>query len=194
MRETRTLYLCPGGELFPVAPAAATATWTHDPEDLVPSRVANPFAFLLDYPDERGYGERDDVLVFSAAPAERTVELAGPIALHAVMRSTGPVMDVFARLLEVAPDGAARYVARGQVHVEPAGGDTPVRISLCHAGYLLRPGHGLRLHLAGSDFPEFVPSPGTGENPWLARETRTNEHTIRLGGDAPARLSVTVLP
>ena len=61
-------------------------------------------------------------------------------------------------------------------------------------GYLLRPGHGLRLHLAGSDFPEFVPSPGTGENPWLARETRTNEHTIRLGGEVPARLSITVLP
>ena len=192
--ETRTLYLCPGGGLSLEAPAAVDATWTHDPEDLVPSRVANPFAFLLDYPDERGYGERADVLAFSAAPSARTVELAGPIELHAVVRSTGPAMDVFARLLDVAPDGAARYVARGQVHVEPAGEDTAVRISLCHAGYLLRPGHGLRLHLAGSDFPEFVPSPGTGENPWLARETRTNEHTIRLGGEVPARLSITVLP
>jgi predicted acyl esterase len=97
---------------------------------------------------------------------------------RAVVRSTGPTMDVFARLLDV----------------EPAGRDTPVRISLCHAGYLLRPGHGLRLHLAGSDFPEFVPSPGTGENPWLATETRTNEHSILLGGDEPARLTITVLP
>ena len=192
---TRTLYLSGGGRLSSEAPGAAEqATWTHDPGNLVPSRVSNPFAFLLEYPDERAYEEREDVLVFSAAAVEEALELAGPIELRAVVRSTGPTMDVFARLLDAAPDGAAHYIARGQVHVEPAGRDTSVRISLCHAGYLLRPGHALRLHVAGSDFPEFVPSPGTGENPWLATGTRTNEHAIRLGGDEPARLTITVLP
>ncbi len=69
-----------------------------------------------------------------------------------------------------------------------------MRIALCHTGYLLRAGHGLRLHLAGSDFPEFVPHPGTGANRWLAAETRTNEQTVLLGGDEPARLTITVLP
>jgi putative CocE/NonD family hydrolase len=190
----QTLYLRGGGALSPQPPGAAeSATWTHDPADLVPSKVSNPFAFLLEYPDERADGERADVLAFSGAPVADTMELAGPIELRAVVRSTGPTMDVFARLLDVSPDGAARYIARGQLHVDLAAADTPVRISLCHAGYLLRPGHALRLHLAGSDFPEFVPSPGTGENPWLATETRTNEHTIRLGGDDPARLTITIL-
>jgi predicted acyl esterase len=103
-------------------------------------------------------------------------------------------MDVFARLLDVDPDGAARYVARGQVVIEPAAQDTLVRIALWHTGYLLRAGHGLRLHLAGSDFPEFVPHPGTGANRWLAAQTRTNDQTVRLGGDEPARLTITVLP
>ncbi|MBN1527528.1 MAG: CocE/NonD family hydrolase [Thermoleophilaceae bacterium] len=193
--EERTLYLGSGGTLAPEPPAEAEeAVWTHDPDDLVPSRVSNPFAFLLEYPDESGYEERSDVLAFSAEPVASAVELAGPLAFEATVRSSGPVMDLFVRLLDVDPDGAARYVARGELHVEPAGADTPVRISLQHAGYLLRPGHALRLHLAGSDFPEFVPNPGTGANPWLARETRTNEHVVRLGGQAPARLTFTVLP
>ena len=110
-----------------------------------------------------------------------------------MVRSTGPVMDVFARLLDVAPDGSARYIARGQIVVDPAAEDTLVRILLCHTGYLLQSGHSLCVHLFGSDFPEFVPHPGTGENRWLARETRTNEQTVRLGGDEPARLTITVI-
>jgi predicted acyl esterase len=192
---TATLYLGPGGTLAPQAPgAAAEVSWTHDPDNLVPSRVDNPFAFLQTYPDERVYEERADVVAFSAPPVDDVLELAGPIELTAVVRSTGPVMDVFARLLDVAPDGAARYIARGQIVVDPAAQDTLVRISLCHTGYLLRAGHSLRLHLAGSDFPEFVPHPGTGANRWLAADTRTNDQTLRLGGDEPARLTITVLP
>ncbi len=76
--------------------------------------------------------------------------------------------------------------------VEPADELTTVTVSLGHAGYLLRAGHALRLHLAGSDFPEFVPHPGTGANRWLATETRPNEQTVLLGGDEPARLTITV--
>jgi predicted acyl esterase len=192
--DERTLYLGGDGRLVAEAPPEAMASWTHDPDDLVPSKVDNPFAFLQQYPDEAAHGERPDVLPFSGDPVEHPLELAGPIELTAVVRSTGPVMDVFARLLDVAPDGSARYIARGQIVVDPAQTDTLVRISLCHTGYRLRPGHALRLHLFGSDFPEFVPHPGTGENRWLATETRTNEQTVRLGGDEPARLSITALP
>ncbi|MFI6505853.1 CocE/NonD family hydrolase [Nonomuraea typhae] len=190
----RTLYLR-GGTLAD-EPGAVTedVSWIHDPDDLVPSKAVDAFGFLHDYPDESQYGERSDVLAFTGTPTETELELAGPIELQATVRSSGPTMDVFARLLDVDPNGAARYIARGQIHVADASRDTPVRISLCHAGYILRPGHSLRLHLAGSDFPEFVPTPGTGENPWFATETRRNEHVLRLGGAEAARLTITVLP
>jgi uncharacterized protein len=190
----RTLFLGDGGVLADQAPEQESeVSWTHDPDDLVPSRVDNPFAFLQQYPDEQGYAERADVVEFSAPPVSEPIELAGPIELSAVVRSTGPVMDLFVRLLDVDPDGAARYVARGQLVVDPAQDDTLVHVSLCHTGYLLRPGHALRLHLAGSDFPEYVPHPGTGANRWLARETQANRLTVRLGGDQPARLTITAL-
>jgi hypothetical protein len=190
----RTVYLGSDGALSAQPPAAGEATWTHDPEELVPSKADDPFAFLRQYPDERDLGERPDVVAFRAPPVDELLELAGPIALTAVVRSSGPVMDLFARLLDVDPDGAARYIARGQIVVDPATEDTLVRVSLCHTGYLLRPGHALGLHLFSSDFPEFVPNPGTGANRWLATETRANEQTVRLGGAEPARLTITVLP
>ena len=50
------------------------------------------------------------------------------------------------------------------------------------------------MHPFGSNFPEFVPHPGTGENRWLATETRTNEQTVQIGGEEAARLTITVLP
>ena len=72
----------------PEAPQAPSEVrWTHDPGDLVPSRVDNPFAFLQQYPDESGYAERADVVAFSAPPVDELLELAGPIELTAVVRS-----------------------------------------------------------------------------------------------------------
>ncbi len=123
---SQTLYLRPGGTLADEPPSApGERSWTHDPGDLVPSKVDNPFAFLLQYPDESAYGERADVAAFSGEPVAAMVELAGPIELTAAVRSSGPVMDLFARLLDVDPDGAARYIARGQWWSNPPTSSRP---------------------------------------------------------------------
>lgn len=188
------LHLDPAGALAPVAaPDAVARTWTHDPADLVPSPVQNAFGFLLEYPDERGLAARDDVLIFDAPPADAPLVLAGPVALRATMASSGPEMDLFARLVDVAPDGAAHLIARGQLTLLDAREPTAVEVDLGHAGYALAAGHALRLTLASSDFPEFVPAPGTGAHRWLATDTATNEQTVVLGGADGAVLRVTVL-
>jgi predicted acyl esterase len=181
----------PGGLLSEQAGPAETATWIHDAADPVPSPVGDPFGFLAEYPDERTAADRPDVLVFTAAPVTGPLDLAGPIRLTAVTGSDGPEMDLFARLLDVAPDGRARLIARGQQTVLDPGDACPVTVDLGHTGYRLQPGHALRLTLAGSDAPEFVPAPGTGEHRWLAVKTIPNQQRIRLGD---TRLTCTVLP
>jgi predicted acyl esterase len=40
------------------------------------------------------------------------------------------------------------------------------------------PGHRLRLQVASSDYPLYLPHPGTAENPWLAVETRINHQRV----------------
>jgi putative CocE/NonD family hydrolase len=189
----RTLFLA-GERLDAVSPAVPDVSqWTHNPADPVPSAVANPFAFLAEYPDESGTGDRADVLVFTAPEAAASpVDLAGPVAFEADFSSTAPTADLFARLLDLAPDGTAHLIAKGQVHARTESGRLPVSVPMGHAGYRLRPGHRLRLHLASSDFPEYVTDPGTGEHPWLAAGGKPAQHSIRLGGQNPARLRITV--
>lgn len=175
-------------------PGASTSTWTHDPSDPVPSPVGNAFAFLAEHPDERWLATRDDVLTFDASPRDTPLLLAGPIALHATIASSGPEMDLFARLVDVAPDGEAHLIARGQLTLLDASAPTAVVVDLGHAGYALPTGHALRLTLASSDAPEFVPAPGTGEHRWLAVSRERNEQRIALGGPDGACLTLRVLP
>jgi len=191
---SKTLYATADGELSPDAPAEAVAEWAHDPADLVPSSVPNAFAFLLHRPNEAPIGERPDVLTFTTDAFARDVDLAGPARVAASISSDGPVMDFFARLLDVAPDGTALRIARGQVQVTEAGTPAAVDVDLGHVGYRVRAGHRLRLHVHSSDFPEFLPQPGTGEEPWGAAATCVNRQRITLGGDEPLRVMLTVLP
>ena len=183
-----------GGRLVPDPPSdTQTIEWVHDPEQLVPSAVVDSFSFLHDYPDEAATARRADVVSFTAAAADESLDLAGPVDLWIAVTSTGPSTDLFAKLLDLAPDGTAHMIVRGQGHLTAVDHPKLVRIELGHTGYRLRPGHRLRLHLASSDYPEFLPNPGTTENRWLATDTRTT--TQRLTTDLQTRpyLSITTL-
>lgn len=191
--ETRTMFAHTDGSLSLDSAASGTAlAWTHDPDALVPSSVENAFAFLLSVPDEAPIGARDDVLVFTTGSFVRAVDLTGPVVADAEIASSGPVMDLFVRLLDVAPDGTARRIARGQVQLSDAASGAVVRVDLGQVGYRLQAEHRLRLHVSSSDFPEFLPQPGTGEEPWGATGTAVNHQRITIGGDTGLRLAVTV--
>lgn len=178
-----------GTEPRPWRLTAEELTWVHDPDDLVPSPVGNAFAFLGEYPDERASAARSDVLVFEQVPVDADTDLVGAVRLTATVGSDGPRMDVFVRLLDVDTDGAARLVARGQVHVVDSTEPRQVEVDLGQVGYRLRAGHHLRAQVSSSDYPEFVPQPGTGEHPWLAEKVVSNTQTL-----ADAVLTLHVLP
>jgi uncharacterized protein len=165
-------------------PGGDPVSWLYDPRDLVPSTVANSFAFLFEYPDEHALGERGDVLVVTGEPVTEPLDLAGPISLSATLETGAPTADVFVRLLDLAPDGGARLIVRGQVRA-PSGA---IDVDLGHTGYRLRPGHALRLHVCSSDYPLFLPNSGTEENPWTATDPRPSTQTL-----SAARLRLTVL-
>jgi putative CocE/NonD family hydrolase len=172
--------------------AAERLEWIHDPADLVPSSVGNAFAFLAHMPDESALGERADVVVFETAPVGRDVDLTGPVRATATVGSDGPVLDFFVRLLDVSPDGSALRIARGQVQVRDATTPARVDIDLGQLGYRLVAGHRLRVHVSSSDFPEFIPQPGTGDEPWGAVAMRPNRQHLTVGGADGFRLTLTV--
>ena len=158
-----------------------------------PSSADNAFGFLLEHPDEAPIGERDDVLVFTSAPVAHDVDLAGSAAASARVWSDGPIMDVFVRLLDLAPDGTALRIARGQQQLRDATEPEILTINLGQLGYRLRAGHRLRLHVSSSDYPEFIPQPGTGGDPWQWDATAQNTQSLTIGGTDGLVISLSVL-
>ncbi|MEZ0233425.1 MAG: CocE/NonD family hydrolase [Actinomycetota bacterium] len=183
-----------GGRLAAEPDAAATTvSWLHDPADLVPSTVVNPFAFLHELPDERRVEARPDVLTFTSEVLDRPLDLVGPVSVLVGVGSTAPSTALFAKLVDVDPGGAALMLTRGQATFSDPDPTRAVRIDLAHIGYRVRAGHRLRLQLSSSDFPLYLPHPGTEEDPWGAVTRRRSEQTLPAGGDAEAYLSLTIL-
>jgi len=167
--------------------------WTHEPDDLVPSTGEDPFAFLREAPDERSVEARPDVLTFTSVPLSEPLDLAGPINVQVTVGSSAPSTALFAKLVDVAPDGTTLMLTRGQVNVRAIDGPRPVRISLSHMGYRVLPDHRLRLHLASSDFPLYLPHPGSDEDPWQVVKGTPSVQALTTGGDDSSYLDLTVL-
>ena len=51
----------------------------------------------------------------------------------------------------------------------------------------------LRVHVASSDYPEFLPQTGTGVDPWAWGPTRANTQSLVVGGPDAFTLEFTVL-
>lgn len=181
------------GRLTETPPGEAESVeWTYDPGDPVPSVVVNSFAFLRAYPDEAEIGARSDVLVFDGDLRAEPLDLTGPVDVFVRVGSDSPTTDVFVRLLDVSPDGAAHLIVRGQAHLLAPSEAALVRIELGHTGYRVREGHRLRLHLTSSDFPEYVPHPGTGADPWFSSETKPSRQVLWSGPTTAPYLALTV--
>jgi putative CocE/NonD family hydrolase len=167
--------------------------WLHDPQNLVPSTIVDPFSFLFEHPDEGEVAARPDVAVFTGDPLAEPLTLAGRVVAHLRVGSDGPSMCVHVKLVDVAPDGASHILLYGQELVDRPGDSAPVHVYLGHTGHRVLPGHRLRLQIASSDYPLYVPHPGTSESPWFAVETAVNHQRVLTAGPAPSHLSFTVL-
>ncbi|CAH0212281.1 Cocaine esterase [Microbacterium sp. Bi98] len=182
-----------GGLRTDAAEQPTELTWTHDPDDLVPSSAEDAFSFLLEMPDDAPIGARGDVLVFTSSPVAADVDLAGPVSATATVRSDGPVLDLFVRLLDVSPDGTALRIARGQRQIAEATTPATIDIGLGQIGYRLQAGHCLRVHVSSSDYPEFIPQTGTGADPWAWGPTATNQQHLTVGGPDGLTIHLPVL-
>jgi len=181
---SRQLHATVDGRLDANPPQAAELSWRHDPESPVSSLDPNAFAYLLYKPDEALRTEHEDVLVFNEHTVTEDRDLVGPVTLDLTVSSSGPNMDIFAWLIDIAPDGTGVRIARGNVHVVDATQESDVTIDLYEVGYRLRAGHHLQLQIASSDAPEFLVQPGNGEHPLLATEKVANTQRVRIGTDA----------
>ncbi|MEO3434090.1 CocE/NonD family hydrolase [Inquilinus sp. CAU 1745] len=115
---------------------------------------------------------RDDAgsLVFETAPLGTPLHVVGDPVVELRFSVDRPVAQVAARLVDVAPDGAATRVSYGLLNLthrdshetpealEP-GKTYTARVQLKHVAQIFRAGHRLRLSISTSYFPVAWPAP-----------------------------------
>ena len=69
---------------------------------------------VMENPDLADRAFRNDVLTFRSQPQESSLQLAGPVTLHAKAATSGPEADLIVFLLDEELSGALRQISPGQ--------------------------------------------------------------------------------
>lgn len=145
--------------------------------------------------DQSVVENRRDVLVYTAAPLDKTVEVAGQVRMYVWVTCTAPTFDVVGRLCRVR-DGVSTNVAEGihRVVTTPIDGApkaVEVEVNLGHIAFELARNDVLRLQVCGSSFPSADVNAHGGDPRQQA--TRTIATTsVWHDLDYPSRLDVPI--
>jgi hypothetical protein len=175
----------------PVAGPSGAAAVTSSAFVADPSRpVSDPHSSFGPH-DYRALIERDDLLVFETAPLAAALTIAGATVAELLVSCDCADFDLWAKLFDVWPSGAAynlmspgadvlraRYRDGGAPSPVPAGEVVRLRFDRLYTAHRFAPGHRLRLVVAGSFFPHFSRNLQTGESE--ATTSRSRLATIRV--------------
>ena len=169
----------------------SVATWIHDPQSLVPSLDEYPFRDLVGLlPDEREVERRPDVLTFTSEASEEPLDLTGPVLVTLDVDAEAARMQVIVKLVDVFPDGRARRIT--EAAYEDGRKHTPVTLELPDIGYRVLPGHQLRIEVAASCFPRFMPLIDPDGDSWSATEGPRVEYRLSTGNVSTSYVDLTV--
>ncbi|MDI9238355.1 CocE/NonD family hydrolase [Lysobacter sp. LF1] len=154
--------------------------------------------------DQRDVEVRDDVLVYTSAPLQAPLRIAGPLRAQLVVSSSAPDTDFVARLVDVSPDGRAINIQEGALRaryrdgVERPSPMTPGKryvldVPMRSIAYLLPAGHRLRLDITSSSFPRLERNLNTGGRNYDESAPAKALNRIFHGGDAVSFVELSVL-
>jgi hypothetical protein len=126
-------------------------------------------------------------LTFTATPFDREVRILGwpKATLHA--SSNAEIATFVVKLADVAPDGHSALIVDGSLNgtrrqslTDPSpmkpGEVYELNVPLWPTGWLIKPGHRLRVAISGADFPNLWPTPLAARN----RVYRGKNHPSRV--------------
>jgi len=181
------------GGLIRTAPTEAEqfSTFVSDPSN----PLRNPYEYSGAH-DYRELQKRSDVLTFESAVLTEDTEVTGPIKAQIYFSCDCRDLDLWVRLLEVAPDGTAFNLMSPGLDVQRAS-----YRDLKHGRQLLDPeqiydltldrlitsnvfkkGHRIRVQISGSFFPNFSRNPQNGE--LESYSSKVQKANIRIYHDA----------
>ena len=201
-----TLYLAPSRRLSRSAPTrdSSASSFVSDPAH--PMR--DPYDAAYGAHDYRALGGRADVLTFDTAPLTRDVEVIGAMRAEIYLQTDAPDVDVYVKVLDVAPDGTAfnlmspglevvrasyRDQDRGRQLLEP-GRVYALTLGDLYTANRFLAGHRIRVQVMGAFQPHFSLNLQTGESERTASAVRAAHIVIRHDRAHPSRLVLPVAP
>lgn len=156
--------------------------------------------------DYRALLGRQGALFFDSAPLTQGLEVTGRITAEIHLSCDAPDADLWVRLLDVAPDGAAYNLMSPGLDVLRASYRSGTRRELLqpHRIYILRlenlitsnlflRGHRLRVQISAAFFPHFSRNLQTGQLEMDSADSRTATITIHHDRAHPSRLILPVV-
>ena len=181
---------------------AAFSSFVSDPAD----PVTNPYSSSGAH-DYRELFNRKDVLTFDSSPLEQDLEVTGSIHANIFVSCDCRDLDLWARLLDVSPDGTAfnlmspglevmrasyRDVKRGRQLLKP-GEVYELRLENQITSNVFRKGHRVRVQISGTFFPDFSRNLQSGE--LEATSAKMQKATVKIYHDHqhPSRVILPVV-
>lgn len=206
-----TLYFAPEGAGDHRGTLARRAPQRAAPSRLVSdpaTPVTDPYADRQGAHDYAALARRPDVLVFDTPPLERDLDVLGPLTVEVYVSSTTPDLDLWARVLDVAPDGTAYNlmspgldVQRASYRAETAEREllAPeqvylIRLSHMNVGNRFLRGHRIRVQLSGAFHPHYSRNLQTGALEMDSSRVRRATIAVHHDRKYPSRLILPVAP
>jgi uncharacterized protein len=189
------------GKLSATAPGDEPSDrYTYDPRTPVPS-IGHTFGaglsgFAAGAFDQSDVEMRNDVLVYSTPPLEKSLEIAGTSKVILYASSSARDTDFTVKLVDVYPDGTAynlqdtilraryREGYGKKVWMEP-GAVYRLELNLHAVSNHFAPGHQVRLEVSSSNFPTFDRNLNTGgnnydETRWIVAANAIHHRTAQV--------------
>jgi putative CocE/NonD family hydrolase len=178
-------------------------TYTYDPsapfDDLVSKQVGKRAP--VNY---RGHELRADMLVYTSAPLENDLIVAGEISAEFYASSSARDTDWVLRLLDVDADGNARQLSENLIRAKFRDGFETIKLLepgrvekylllMESVGWRISAGHRLRVHIQSSAKNIVFPNTNTGAAPFADTEQFIARNTIYHGGRYPSHISAPVI-
>jgi len=179
----------------------SSSTFLADPQNPVKNTYSSSGAH-----DYRDLAKQNDVLTFDSSPMTSDMEVTGPIRAEMYMACDCRDVDLWVRLLDVAPDGTAFNlmspgldVVRAS-HREAGSGHQllePNYVYMIHFENLItsnvfKKDHRVRAQISGSFFPNFSRNPQTGDSERISPNMKKAQITIYADREHPSRIILPV--
>jgi len=152
--------------------------------------------------DYRALAGREDVLVFDSEPMAKDTEVTGPITAEIYASADVKDFDLWVRLLDVAPDGAAfNLMSPGLDVLRASWRNETMKPELLEPGKIYKltlermltsntflKGHKIRVQLSGAFYPHFSRNLQTGESEILSKESRIGRITVHHDAEHASRV------